>query len=62
MNEELLELVRGWTLEQLNLYISQLEERYRNLVRLMKELKAIQRSKQRKANRKNLDNGIRGGK
>jgi hypothetical protein len=57
--EELLTVVRGWTLEQLDVYIGLLEMRQVDTHAIIKELRIIRR---KKVGRKTPDNGMRGGK
>lgn len=58
MNDNLLEIVSGWNVDQLDEYIVKLEERIENTRTLIYELKRLRRNKSR---RKNLENGPRGG-
>jgi flagellar biosynthesis chaperone FliJ len=60
MNEELLLVVQGWNLEQLNAYIEQLEERVKNTSTLISQLRKIRRTKEKR--KYTPENGPRGGK
>ena len=55
--EELFGMVSTWSIEQLNLYIEQLEKRIDDTKILLKELRSIRKRKTRKI----YDNGTRGG-
>lgn len=55
---ELLNVVSQWTVEQLDIYIKELETRITDTQMLLKELRLIRKKK----NRKTYDNGTLGGK
>lgn len=56
--EEWLALIDGWTIEQLDEYIEQLEERIKYTRTQIQLLKALQKKKKRST----LETGTRGGK
>jgi len=58
--DALIEIVETWKADQLDNYIIQLKERYKQLHGLIRELSAVHRKKVRAVKR--LDNGARGGK
>jgi|GraSoiStandDraft_1057264.scaffolds.fasta_scaffold00114_25 hypothetical protein len=57
-NEEVLYIISTWTVERLDQYIIELEERIENTRTLIAEVRRVKKSKQRK---KPVDAGKRGG-
>jgi hypothetical protein len=57
-NEEVLYIISTWTVERLDQYLKELEERIENTRTLIAEVKRLKKTKQR---RKPLENGPRGG-
>lgn len=58
IKDELLKLLSDWSIEQLDHYIEELEERNAETYQLIREVRQIRR---KKVARKTLDNGLRTG-